>query len=456
MTDREQPTSTEEMPTGETSAEGSVVGSNLPHWYDSDGDVPTINRGEGVHVYDDEGTEYLDFTSQLYCVNAGHSEASIVEAMTEQARRIPYVSSSKHNDSRTELAQRLADVVPGDLSNVFFAISGSEANEAAVQFARAEQDAPKVLTRWRSYHGGTYGAAALTGDPSTRAAVERYAATSGSAKFLPPLPGAFDAETPDELAEKAADHLEFVIRNEGPDSIAAILTEPVGGTSGAYPAPPGYFERVRELCDEYDILLISDEVITGFGRCGDWFGIEAEGVQPDMITFAKGVTSAYAPLAGVIVRESLGEQLREEGIATGQTFAGHPVACAAGVAAMDAYDDRLLDNVADVTPTLESELRKLEANDAVCDVRGRGFLWAVEFADPETGDPFVDPWAGDDGEEGENPVMEVKETAMNEGVLLGGGRPGFQLIVSPPLCADEENVREAVGVLDDAIGAVFG
>ncbi|NHN60514.1 MULTISPECIES: aspartate aminotransferase family protein [Halorussus] len=441
MTDSERPATVGE------------AGGNLPHWYDGDGEVPTLTRGEGVRVYDDEGTEYLDFASQLYCVNAGHSEESIVDAMTEQARRIPYVSSSKHNDARTELADRLGEVAPGDLSDVYFSISGSEANEAAAQFARAEQDAPKVLTRWRSYHGGTYGAAALTGDPSTRATVERYAATSGSAKFLPPLPGAFDAETPEELAEKAADHLEFVIRNEGPDAIAAVLMEPVGGTSGAYPAPPGYFERVRELCDEYDILLISDEVIAGFGRCGEWFGIETEGVEPDMITFAKGVTSAYAPLAGVLVDESLGASLREEGIEVGQTFAGHPVACAAGVAAMDAYEDRLLDNVRAIAPTLESELRGLDAHDAVCDVRGRGFLWAVEFADPETDEPFVDPWAGD---EGDNPVSEVVDTAADEGVLVGGGRPGFQLIVAPPLCADEDDVREAVGVLDDAIESVFG
>ena len=443
MTDSERPATVGEAPTG----------GNLPHWYDADGEVPTLTRGEGVYVYDDEGTEYLDFASQLYCVNAGHSEDSIVDAMAEQARRIPYVSSSKHNDARTELAERLGEVAPGDLSDVYFSISGSEANEAAAQFARAEQDAPKVLTRWRSYHGGTYGAAALTGDPSTRATVERYAATSGSAKFLPPLPGAFDAETPEELAEKAADHLEFVIRNEGPDAVAAILMEPVGGTSGAYPAPPGYFERVRELCDEYDILLISDEVIAGFGRCGEWFGIETEDVEPDMLTFAKGVTSAYAPLAGVLVRDSLGASLREEGIEVGQTFAGHPVACAAGVAAMDAYEDRLLDNVRAVAPTLEDELRALDAHDAVCDVRGRGFLWAVEFADPETGDPFVDPWAGD---EGDNPVSEVVDTAAENGVLVGGGRPGFQLIVAPPLCADESEVREAVGVLDDAVGEVFG
>ena len=430
-----------------------VSEGSLPHWLDADGTVSTITRGEGTYVYDDEETEYLDFISQLYCVNAGHSNDAIIDAMNEQAQRIPYVSSSKHNDTRSKLASRLAEVAPEGLSDVYFSISGSEANESAIQFAREHQDAHKVLTRWQSYHGGTYGAGALTGDPGTRATLERYAATSGVAKFLPPLPGAFDADSPEELAEKAADHLEFVIRNEGADSIAAILTEPIGGTSGAYPAPPGYFERVRELCDEYDILLISDEVITGFGRCGDWFGIQTEDVTPDMITFAKGVTSAYSPLAGVIVNEEIGGRLRGDGIELGQTFAGHPVSCAAGVAAMDEYGDGLIDNCRELSGVLESELRGVaESHDAVDQVRGRGFLWALTFADPETGEPFVDAWAGD---EGDNPVSAVIEAAAENGALFGSGRPSVQIIVSPPLCTDEDQIREAIGALDDAIGEVF-
>lgn len=427
--------------------------ADLPHWHSPDGEPLTITDGEGVRVYDDRDNEYLDFVSQLYCSNVGHSNEAVIDAMTDQLRSIPYVSSSKHNDARSRLASRLAEVAPGSLSDVFFSISGSEANEAAVQFAREYQDAHKVLTRWQSYHGGTYGAAALTGDPSTRANVERYASTSGSSKFLPPLPGAFDADSPEDLAEQAADHLEFVIRNEGADSVAAILMEPIGGTSGAYPAPPGYFERVRELCDEYDILLISDEVITGFGRCGDWFGIGTEDVEPDMITFAKGVTGAYAPLAGVIARDDIGDHFRDGGIDVGQTFAGHPVACAAGVAAMDEYENGLIDNVRELAPRLEDRLRDIEAaHDEVSAVRGRGFLWALVFEDPETGEPFVDPWAGD---EGDNPVDEVRSAAQDRGVLFGGGRPDVQVLVAPPLCADAEDIDAAAKALDESIASVF-
>lgn len=244
--------------------------ASIHHWYDPDSTPLSITDGDGVSVWDDNGNEYLDFCSQLYCTNLGHSNETVIEAMDEQAHEIPYVSSAKRTPVREELASQLAQIAPDGLSNTFFSVSGSEANEIAVQFAREYQDAPTVLTRWRSYHGGTYGAGALTGDPETRATVERHATTSGAAKFLPPIPKAFDTHDPTELARRAGEHLEFVIRNEDPDSIAAILTEPIAGTSGAFPAPPGYFDHVRDLCDEYDILLISDEVITGFGRCGDW------------------------------------------------------------------------------------------------------------------------------------------------------------------------------------------
>lgn len=427
----------------------------FPHWYTPDNDVLTITDGEATTVYDDQGSEYLDFLSQLYCVNAGHDNTAIIDAMEEQLHRIPYVSSAKHNNTRTQLANRLGDIAPGSLSEVYFAISGSEANETAIQFARAYQDASKVLTRWRSYHGGTYGAASLTGDPSTRTAVESYAATTGTAKFLPPLPhrSPFDADTPDELAEQAANHLEFVIRNEGPDSIAALLIEPVGGTSGAYPAPPGYFDRVRELCDKYDILLIADEVITGFGRCGEWFGVQTEDIEPDMITFAKGVTSAYAPLAGVITSSEIGNQLKDEGIEVGQTFGGHPIGCAAGVAAIAEYQDGLIENVRELAPVLEDRLSTLESkHEAVGSVHGRGFLWSVEFTDPETGEPYLDPWVDDDDE---NPVAEVRAHAREHGVLFGSGRPDVQTIIAPPFCINETDITTAINTLDDAIETVF-
>jgi len=426
----------------------------IPHWSHGDDDVLTIVEGDGVTVYDDDGNAYLDFLAQLYCVNAGHGEGRIADAIAEQASRVAYVSSSKHNDARTELAGRLAAITPGALDDVFFAVSGSEANEAAVQFAREYTGARKVLTRYQSYHGGTYGAGSLTGDPETRNAVGRGAETTGAVKFLPPLihRSPFDGDTPEEIARQAADHLEYVIHNEGPDSVAAVLMEPVGGTSGAYPAPADYWQRVREICDEYDILLIADEVITGFGRCGEWFGIETEEVVPDLLTFAKGVTSAYVPLAGVAVRPEIATHLGETGIDVGQTFAGHPVACAAGIAALDVYADGLIENARGRSGHLEARLRELERHDAVGTVRGRGLLWAVEFTDPETGEPYLNPWT----DSGDNPVDDVIDAARERGVLLGGGRPRTQVIVSPPLPVTDDEIDRAVDSLDAAIETVFG
>jgi len=436
-----------------SSQKKAEVGKSIPHWHNSDENTLTIVEGEGATVYDQNEKEYLDFISQLYCSNAGHSNEIITDAMVEQAKRIPYVSSAKHNDLRTNLANSLAEIAPGSLSDVIFSVSGSEANEIAIQAAREVQDAPKVLTRWQSYHGATYAAGALSGDPSTRTTIEKHAAITGVGKFLPPHPRAFDADSPEELAEKAANHVEYVIRNEGVDSVAAILMEPVAGTSGAYPAPPGYFERLRDICDEYDVLLISDEVITGFGRCGEWFGIQTENICPDMITFAKGVTSAYAPLAGVIVSEFISEHIFEEGFEIGQTFAGHPVSCAAGLAAMEEYRTGLIDNVNGLESYLESHLRSIADDyDAVEKARGRGFLWSVVFSDPETGEPFVDPWGGSTDE---NPVKNVREIAKKNGVLFGGGRPDVQVLIAPPFCTSRDQIDDAMNALRTGVEEVL-
>ncbi|MFB6170513.1 MAG: aspartate aminotransferase family protein [Haloarculaceae archaeon] len=430
----------------------TVETHNLPHWHDPESETMELVEGDGAYVTAADGTEYLDFIAQLYCVNAGHGNEAIVGAIEEQLGKIQYSSPSKHNDARSKLATRLTEVAPESLTDVFFSVSGSEANESAAQFAREYTGGTKILTRWRSYHGSTTGAGSFTGDPQTRVPIERNAAATGAGKFLPPLPKAFGTDDEQELADRAIDHLKFVIHNEGPDSIAAILMEPVGGTSGAYPTPADYFPRLRELCDEYDILLISDEVITGFGRCGEWFGVQTEDVQPDMITFAKGVTSAYVPLAGVLTRPEIADHFREEGVPLGQTFSGHPVACAAGVAAIEEYGDGMIDNVRELSGEFESQLRALEEKyDVVSDVHGRGFLWGVEFADPDTGEPFVDPRVTDD----DNPVDDVLAEVSDRGVIMGSGRPNIQVICSPPLMADADDISTAVGALDEAIDAVF-
>lgn len=425
----------------------------LPHFGHVGESRPTIVEGDGAVVVDADGDEYLDFTSQLYCVNAGHGNERILDRMREQLGRVQYVSSADHNDVRTAFAERLLEVAPGAMDSVFFSVSGSDANEAAIQLARAVQDGDTVLSRWRSYHGSTYATAGLTGDPAMRVPVERGAATSGAVKVLPPFDGCdapFDADSPADLAQQAADHLEYVVRNHGPDDVAAFVTEVVAGSSGAFTAPPGYFERVREICDRHDVLLIVDEVITGFGRCGDWFGADTEDLEPDLVTFAKGATSAYVPLAGVLASDAVSERVRETNPAIGQTFAGNPVGCAAGLGALEVYED-LIPRVRELAPHLEAELDALATFDVVGDVRGRGFLWGVEFVDPATGDPVFDPRV----EDGDNPVTEVIHEARDRGVLVGSGRPGFQVMVAPPLCATEAELTRGVETLVDAVETVF-
>ena len=429
---------------------------NIPHWYTPTEDILTLVDGDSAMVYDDQGDEYLDFISQLYCVNAGHGNENIRSRMEQQLERIQHVSPSKNNDKRSELSVELTNVAPDNLTDVVFSVSGSEANEIAIQIAQSYKDASKVLTRWQSYHGATYGAGALTGDPSTRSTIESKAATTGYAKFLPPLTtnDAFDADSDADLARKASEHLEFVIRDEGPDSIAAVMMEPIGGTSGAYPAPAGYFQRVREICSKFDILHISDEVITGFGRCGSWFGIQTEDVQPDMITFAKGCTIGYAPLAGTLVDSDISKFMRSEGFEIGQTFSGHPVSCAAGLGALEVYEDELIDNVNRLEPYFEQRLSDLSASfDVIGEARGRGFLWAVTFEEPTSGDPFVDPRMN---ENDDNPVTEIRRAVLDHGVILGSGRPNHQLILAPPFTVEKEDINRAVDALAKATRDVLG
>jgi taurine--2-oxoglutarate transaminase len=426
----------------------------LPHFGHIGETRPTIVDGDGAVVVDADGTEYLDFTSQLYCVNAGHSNEAILDRMGDQLGRVQYVSSADHSDVRTRFAERLLEVAPGPMESVFFSVTGSDANEAAIQLAREIQDGDTVLSRWRSYHGSTYATAGLTGDPAMRVPVERGAATTGAVKVLPPFDGCdapFDADSPAALAERAADHLEYVILNHGPDDVAALLTEVVAGSSGAFTAPPGYFDRVREICDRYDVLLVVDEVITGFGRCGDWFGADTEGLAPDLLTFAKGATSAYVPLAGVLASGAVTDRVRAAQPAIGQTFAGTPIGCAAGLGALDAYEE-LIPRVRELAPHLRDELSRLERVDVVGDVRGRGFLWGIEFVDPGTGDPVFDPRI----DEGDNPVTEVIREARDRGLMVGSGRPGFQVMVAPPLCATEAELSAGVETLEAAVEAVFG
>ena len=360
-------------------------------------EIPIFTRGSGTRLYDVHGRSFLDGLASLFVVQVGHGRADIAEAGRRQAQELAYypIWSAAH-PSAIELATRLAALAPGDLNRVFFTTGGSEAVESAWKLARAyfkaigQPERTKVIARHLAYHGTTLGALAITGLPALRD------------QFEPVMPGAvhvtntnrfrspFDAEVvgdDDRFSDACADAIEAAIVAEGPETVAAVFLEPLQNTGGCFVPPPGYFARVRAICDRHGVLLVSDEVICAFGRLGAWFGAQRYGYQPDMLTFAKGVTSGYAPLAGVICRDFLAEPFLhgDASFAHGITFGGHPVSCAVALANLAVLEDEgVIDHVAALGPELGARLESLRDLPVVGDVRGEGFFWAVELVkDPQ-------------------------------------------------------------------------
>ena len=362
-------------------------------------DVPILVRGEGTRLYDAAGRAYLDGLASLFVVQAGHGRAELAEAGRRQAETLAYypVWSAAH-PAAVELAARLAALAPGDLNRVFFTTGGSEAVESAWKLARAyfrqvgQPQRTKVIARHLAYHGTTMGALAVTGLPAIKEQFEPLVPGTRHVVNTNRFRSAFPPDvTADEgrFAAACAGAVEEAIVAEGPDTVAAVFLEPVQNTGGCFPPPADYLRRVREVCDRHGVLLVSDEVICGFGRLGDWFGARRYGVVPDMITFAKGVTSGYAPLGGVLCRDFLAEPFLEgdASFSHGITFGGHPVSCAVALANLEVLESEgIVDHVAATEKAFAERLESLRALDIVGDVRGAGYFWALELvkdpADP--------------------------------------------------------------------------
>ena len=358
-------------------------------------EVPVIVRGEGSYVYDSRGRRYLDGLSSLFVSQVGHGREELSAAGAKQSNELAYFPIwSFGHPSAIELAERLAARAPGDLNRVFFTTGGSEAVEAAYKLARqyfklvGQPGRYKVISRQWAYHGVTMGALSLTGVPAMKAPFEPMvpgAVKVPNAHFFRAVEHADDEQA---YGLWAADQVERAILMEGPDSVAAVFVEPVQNAGGSVPPPPGYFQRVREICDRYGVLLVSDEVICAFGRLGEWFGAQRYGFQPDMITFAKGVTSGYAPLGGVMVSDRLAEPFLSgtTSFSHGVTFGGHPVACAVALANLEVFErEGLLDHVRQNEPALKATLDRLRDLPLVGDVRGAGYFWAVELVKDRDG-----------------------------------------------------------------------
>jgi len=405
-----------------------------------------VTKAEGCRFWDGDDNSYLDFSSQLVFTNIGHQHPKVVAAIQEQAATLCTIAPQHANDARSEAARLVAEIAPAGLDHVFFTNGGAEAIEHAVRMARLHTGRIKVLTRYRSYHGGTNTAVNLTGDP------RRWPSDYGSAgavKFFGPFlyRSEFDATTEEEECERALRHLRRTVELEGPGTIAAIVLETIPGTAGIMPPPPGYLQGVREICDDHGIVMVLDEVMAGFGRTGSWLALDLYDVTPDLITFAKGVTSGYVPLGGVVISGAIYETFAQRVYPGGLTYSGHPLACATAVATIGAMrDEGMVENAARIgRDVLGPGLRELaERHPCVGDVRGTGVFWALDLvADKATKEPLA-PYGAS------SPAMNEVLAACRKGGMLPFAN--FNRIhMVPPCPISDDEAKEGLAVLDAAL-----
>jgi adenosylmethionine-8-amino-7-oxononanoate aminotransferase len=420
----------------------------------ADGDVPVIVRGSGEYVFDQHGRRYLDGLSGLFTVQVGHGRREIADAGARQGAELAYFPLwSYAHPKAIELAQRLAGLAPGDLNRVFFTTSGSEAVESAWKLAKqyfkltGQPERYKVISRQTAYHGTSMGALAITGLADMKTPFEPMA--PGGVR----VPNTDFYRAPafvrDDLAAFsgwAADEIERAILREGPNSVAAVFLEPVQNSGGCLPPPPGYFQRVRDICDRYGVLLVSDEVICAFGRLGYYFGAQRYGYQPDIITFAKGVTSGYAPLGGMLVSDALAEPF-SSGTATflhGITFAGHPVSTAVALANLDVFEkEDLLGNVRRNESAFRATLEKLGDLPIVGEVRGDGYFYAIELVkDQATRETF------DRDESGRLVRGFLSHALFDAGLICRADDRGSPVVqLAPPLSCGQQHFDEMEAIL---------
>jgi taurine--2-oxoglutarate transaminase len=400
--------------------------------------IPVV-RAQGVYFWDADGKRYLDFSSTLMNVNIGHQHPKVVKAIQDQAGKLCFAHPGAATEARGELGALLAKVTPGNLKKTFFCLGGAEANENAIKIARFYTGRHKILARYRSYHGATHGALALTGD-YRRLPVEHV--MPGAVHFLDPFcyrcPFGWTRET---CHRECIGHVEEVIQYEGPEHIAAIIMEGVTGSNGLIVPPDDYWPRVREICDKYGILLISDEVMSGWGRTGKWFAVDNWGVVPDIITTAKGITAGYVPLGAVIVSEEIARFFDDKYLYAGLTYSGHALACAAGIATIQVYEeDGLIENAVTVGRYLGGCLEDLKLRHiSVGDVRYIGLFSAIELVKSRAAKELM-PAA----------VMNQVGAYLRQNGLFTFIFHNV-LFVVPPLCITVEQLDEGLRIIDQAL-----
>ena len=408
-----------------------------------------ISGAQGSYVYDYDGNTFLDFSSQLVNTNIGHQHPRVVAAIKDQADRLCTIAPQHANDVRGEAARLISSHAPDGFDYVFFTNGGTEAVEHAVRMARLHTGRPKVLSRYRSYHGGTHVSVNLTGDPRRWPSDQ---GTAGIVHFFGPFlyRSEFHAETEEQECERALEHLEHTIRMEGPNTIAAIILETIPGTAGIMVPPAGYLKGVREICDRYGIVWIADEVMAGFGRTGAWFALDHFGATPDLITFAKGVNSGYLPLGGVIVSQPIYETFAERVYPGGLSYSGHPLACAAAVATIKLMEDeKIVEHAAHIgNDILRPGLLELqERHPVIGDVRGEGVFFALDLVKNRDTKEELAPYGGT------SEAMGVLVAALKaEGILPFTNY--HRLHVVPPCTISDDEARDGLARIDRALGAL--
>ena len=431
-----------------------ILHDNLDHtlfsWSKQTGLNPiNAERAEGVYVYDRTGKRYLDFSAQLMNVNIGHGDQRVTEAVAAQMRELSYVYPGMITKARGDLGKRLAEITAPNLTKAFFTLGGAEAIENAIKLARVYTGRHKIVTLYQSFHGASYGAMSAGGDP------RKFAVDSQAMPGVVHVENPYFyrcpwySETPEQCAQRAADAMERIIGYENPGSVAAIIMEGESGTSGCIKYPPGYWTRIRAICDKYGILLVADEVMSGFGRTGKWFGSDHHGVKIDIMCMAKGITARYLPLGAVMVDETIAKSFDDKPLPLGLTYSAHPVSCAAAVAVLDIYEeDNLLENTVAMGEYMDQQVAQLmRHHPSIGDWRNTGLFGCLELVKNRATKEPMAPWnATNDQMAIMNQVAaKIRELGMYTFVRWS------YIFICPPLTINKEEIDEGLAIISEAL-----
>ena len=418
-------------------------------WSKQTGNNPiAVDYAEGVYLYDVDGKRYLDFSSGLMNVNIGHGNQRVTDAVVRQMQQVSYVTPSCVTKARGDLGKKLAEITPGNLQKTLFTVCGATAIENAIKLARLYTGRHKIIARYRAFHGASYGAMTAGGDPRKLAADSQQ------------IPNIVHVEDPycyrcpwsqeiNTCKRECVSHIERVIEFEGPENVAAVLMEGESGSSGCIKYPPDYWQKLRALCDKHGILLIADEVMSGFGRTGKWFGVDHFGVVPDMIATAKGITAGYLPLGALIVTDKIADHFNDKPLMLGLTYSAHPVACAAGLEVLNIYEDEgLIENARLMGEYVDKQVARLaEKHPSIGDFRNTGLLGCIEVVKNRQ---TKEPMAPFNAKPHEMAVMNQVAAKIKELGMYTFVRWNY-IFIAPPLCVTEEQIDEGLAIISEAL-----